>query len=300
MKAFAGLLLMLGLTTLMTAENINREIFPGEVHGWALAAEEQVYTPEDLYKYIDGASELYISFGFKKLYSRRFARSGWPEITVDLFDMAEPGNAFGVFAHGQEDPDQAVGQDSEYLDGLLRFWQGRWYASLLCSPETPEGRSALMELGRRLAARLGPPAPRPPEIGLLPRRDLDAASIRYFRDPAWQNSYRFIADGNVLGIGPRSAAVLAKYNRGRPRPVVLLVSYPDRSSAERALANFQRVFALPPGEGEAVRREDGEYCAAGLEGTVLAAVWHAAGAAPALELLRALRQEIAAPEGGGS
>ena len=119
--------------------------FPVEVQGWTLAPEVENYTPENLYEYIDGASELYISYGFEKLFTRRY-QSGQPDITVDLFDMGDPGNAFGIFAHSQEAPGQEVGRDSEYLDGLLRFWQNRYYVSLLCSPETAEARPALMEL----------------------------------------------------------------------------------------------------------------------------------------------------------
>jgi hypothetical protein len=275
------------------AAGIEKDLFPTAVQGWTLAPEAEIRTAGNLYEYIDGASELYISYGFEKLFTRRYLQAGQPEITVDLFDMGGSGNAFGIFAHSQEDPGKEMGQDSEYLDGLLRFWQGRYYVSLLCSPETPESRPALMSLGRQLAQRLPPAADRPQALSLLPPTGLLAASIRFFHHQAWQNTYVFISSENILDIGPDSEAILAKYEQGEQRPVVLLVLYPDQSAAARAFASLSRKFNLPAKGGEAVKLADKKYFAAALEKRVVAAVWHGGGAEQALELLSALLAKIA-------
>jgi len=280
------------LLTMMPLQSDENDLFPVMVQGWALAPEAEVHTALNLYEYIDGAAELYISYGFEKLFSRRYLKQGQPEITLDLFDMGGSGNAFGIFAHSQENPGLEIGQDAEYLDGLLRFWQGRYYVTLLCSPETPESRLALLELGRKLAERLAPAAGRPSLLALLPEAGLIAASVRYFRHPAWQNTYVFIAAENILDIGPETEALLARYDRGGQRPVVLLVAYPDRAAAGRAFAGFGRKFDLPAERGTAVRQADGKYLAAGLENRAVAAVWHGGSAEQALELLAELRAKI--------
>jgi hypothetical protein len=162
-------------------------IFPSEVHGWALAPGRTLHSGRSLYLHLT-ASELYISYGFK-LFARRYpaglARS---QSTFVMNDAAAPQH----LAHSQETPGQEVGRDSEYLDGLLRFWQGNYYVSLLCSPETPESRTALLALGRRMALRLPRPGERPAALRLLPEEGLVGASIRYFRHHAWQNTYVFL------------------------------------------------------------------------------------------------------------
>jgi len=288
------LLLLLIVGAPMATAAVEADLFPGEVHGWSLAPEAAVYSPEDLYTYIDGASELYISYGFRKLAVRRYAKKGWPEITVDLFEMSDAGSAFGIFAHSQEEPDQEVGRDSEYLDGLLRFWQGNYYVSLLCSPETPETRTALLALGRRLAQRLPRAGERPKALTLLPADGLIGASIRYFRHHAWQNTYVFLHSENILEIGPDSEAILARYDQGAGRPVVLLVLHRDHAAAGRAFANLVRVFHLPADGGAAVQLGDNKYVAAALENGAVAVVWHGGGAARALALLAAVRAAISA------
>jgi len=278
----------------MAAAEIEAGFFPSEVHGWALAPEVETYAADDLYKYIDGASELYISHGFRKLLTRRYERTGWPVITADLFDMGDSGGAFGIFAHSQENPDQEIGQDSEYLDGLLRFWQGQCYVSLLCSPETPESRTAVLELGRRIARLLPREGERPKVLALLPERGLIAPSVRYFRHHAWQNAYVFIASENILEIGPGCEALLARYDQGGQRPIVLLVLHPSLAAAEQACAALKRRFGVPAGGGAAIKLADNKYFIAGLEKTIVAAVWHGGGAAPARELLSVLLAKIIA------
>jgi len=287
------LLLTIAMMPLRASES---DFFPAAVRGWVLSPEAEVYRRDNLYEYIDGAAELYISYGFGKLFTRRYQRAGQPEITADLFDMGGPGSAFGIFAHSQEDPGKEIGQDSEYLDGLLRFWQGRYYVSLLCSPETPESRLALMELGRRLAEKIPSAASRPRALSLLPPTRLLAASIRFFQHHAWQNTYVFISSGNILDIGPDCEAILAKYDQGEQRPVVLLVLYADRAIAKRAFASLCSRFNFPVNGGEAVESADKKYFAAVLEKRIVAAVWHGAGAEQALELLSALQKTMAAFE----
>ena len=273
------------------------DIFPVAVRGWSIAAPTARYTPENLHEYIDGASELYISYGFVELLSCRYEKPGQPEMVVDFFDMGRPDQSFGIFAHSQEKPDQKFGQDSEYLDGSLRFWKGRFYVSLLCSPETTDSRDAVMELGRQLAERLPMASERPRILSLLPPPGLLPASIRFFFHHAWQNTYVFIASENILGIGPGCEAVLAKYAQGQERPVVLLVAYADRAAAQRAFAELSRSFGMPARGEKAIRLADKKFFVASLENKVIAAVWHGGGADKALALLSALRSRISATKG---
>ena len=157
-KGAGCICILLLIIAMMPLQGSVSDFFPASVRGWVLAPETEIYRRENLHEYIDGASELYISYGFEKLFTCHYLKSGQPDITVDLFDMGDAGSAFGIFAHSQENPGLAIGQDAEYLDGLLRFWQNRYYVSLLCSPETPEAREAIMASAGRS----------PPAWGRLP------------------------------------------------------------------------------------------------------------------------------------
>jgi hypothetical protein len=286
--------MILLVLTMMPLPGSDNGFFPANVQGWTLAAAGETYTPENLYLYIDGASELYLTYDFTRLDSRQYEKAGQPGIVVDFFDMGTPADAFGIFAHSQERPGREIGQGSEYLDGLLRFWKDRFYVSLLCSPETPGSRAALLELGRSLAAAIPATGQAPIVLDMLPGPGLLPATIRFFHHYAWQNTYAFISAGNILNIGPECEAVLAKYEQGDERPVVLLVLYSDPAAAEKAFAGLVREFKLPANEQGAVKLENGKYFAAGLEKNAVAAVWHGGGAQPALAMLAAMRKKISA------
>ena len=181
----------------------------------------------------------------------------------------------------RKNPDQEVGRDSEYLDGLLRFWQGNYYVSLLCSPETPETRTALLALGRRLAQRLPQAGERPEALALLPEERLDRRQHPLFPPPCLAEHLCFSRGGKYPGHRPGQ--------RSHPGQV-----RPGRGAAGRAagaaIGTRRRPGAPSPiSAGYSICRPTGERRSSwrtknilrpALENGAVAAVWHGGGAAP--------------------
>src|SRR4030043_1916694 len=68
---------------------MNQEIsLPSEAGGWKWDGKEMDYDSKSLFKYIDGAAELYLAYGFQNLTVRRFEKSNPPPIIVELYEMA--------------------------------------------------------------------------------------------------------------------------------------------------------------------------------------------------------------------
>ncbi|MCK4890483.1 MAG: hypothetical protein KAS97_11180, partial [Candidatus Aminicenantes bacterium] len=72
---------------------------PKDISGWKKSSTEGYYTPENLFEYINGNAELFISYGFRDLITFTYKKDESTEITVDIFDMGNPANAYGVFSH---------------------------------------------------------------------------------------------------------------------------------------------------------------------------------------------------------
>ncbi|HEY5995466.1 MAG TPA: DUF6599 family protein, partial [Candidatus Deferrimicrobiaceae bacterium] len=159
-------------------------------------------------------------------------------IKVDIFDMGSPRGAFGAFAHGRETLAEEVGQGSDYGGGLLTFWKGRWFVSILGYPETEDKRKAIYELGRSISALIPETGSLPPILAALPKEGLVGASIRTFHHPLLQNDYVTVSFKNPLGIGKETEAVLARYVRQGERHVLMVVDYPSEGDAVEA----QRAF----------------------------------------------------------
>ena len=241
-----GLLLLAGGPARAEAPVDFARRLPLEVKGYKRPAQPQVYNARNLYEYIDGGAELYISFGVQRVLAFFYEKGKDREIKVDVFDMGTSHNAFGIFSHGRERIETEVGQGSEYAAGLLTFWKDRYYVGVLGYPETAETKAVVQALGRAVAALVPRTGPLPPIVGLLPRPHQLPASVRYFRHHVWLNSAFFVAHDNLLGIGPGTEAVLARYASTAGKHVLVLVEYADQKQAEEARRTFAARYLGSP------------------------------------------------------
>lgn len=142
--------------------------FP-EVEGWAQAGEVRIYTAENLWEYIDGAAMLFVEYGVRTCMTADMSAGGL-SVTVDLYEMASPLAAVGVFkreyAGGAVDlPDVTMAAVSPPYQALAV--KGSTYAKV----NAYEGRLTEAE-GRRLLEGLASSLPGeailPREFSLLP------------------------------------------------------------------------------------------------------------------------------------
>jgi len=249
-------------------------VLPSEVSGWKKAEPPEAYDKSNLFDYIDGGAELYISYNFQKLLAVRYKLTNEVEIIIDIFDMGNSYNAFGLFSHGREREDGIAGQGSEYNAGLLTFWKDRYYVSILAYPETEGKKGIVIGLGRTLADAVPKEGEVPPVIGLMPKPNLIPESVRYFHHYIWLNSHFFIANENILLIDDETQAVLAKYKTDG-KPVHLLIAlYPDRTKAKTAEQSFLRNYLTDAREGMA-RSPDGRWTGCRVDGNRLSIVFNA-------------------------
>jgi hypothetical protein len=268
------------------------DVLPGELFGWQVLADRSTaYDRETLYDYIDGGAELYLSYDFQRVVHRTYARDGVQgnsEILVDVFDMGSSRNAFGVFSHSRETVESEFGQGSQYTAGLMLFWKGRYYVSILASPETEASKRAVYELAKRIDGAIASEGPPPAIVAILPRDGLVEESIRYFRHYIWLNSHYYVSDENLLGIDQTTEAVLATYGSGTGRRILLVVDYPDTASATAAYKSFTAGYMPELADGSAVRIEDGTWAGCRASGDVLAVVFNAPTEADANHLIDAV------------
>ncbi|MGB7297452.1 MAG: DUF6599 family protein [Candidatus Aminicenantales bacterium] len=249
-------------------------VLPSVIDGWKKADLPAIHDKANLFDYIDGGAELYISYNFKKLLAVRYTGTDEEEIIIDIFEMGNSHNAFGVFSHGRELEDGLVGQGSEYGGGLLTFWKDRYYISIMAYPETEKKKELVLDLGRKLAAAIPAKGALPPVLGLLPEQNLVRNSIRFFHHYIWLNSHFFIANENILQIDDATQAVLAKYKAGDETFHLLVALYPDEERANKAAASFLRHYLPDAREGMA-ELPDGRWTGYRLKGRMLSIVFNA-------------------------
>ena len=142
--------------------------WPAEADGWKWDREVATFKGESLYHYIDGAAEVYLAYRVQRVSVRRYLKAGQPDIVAEVYQMASSEDAFGVFSLEHQDPEAGIGQGSEFGGSLLRFWKGRFFATVLGEGTGKEMEGAVLSLGRAMAAGIKETGEPPQLLRCLP------------------------------------------------------------------------------------------------------------------------------------
>ncbi|MEW6509221.1 MAG: DUF6599 family protein [Bacteroidota bacterium] len=211
---------------------------PNEINGWNNEQSDRLFDNETLFDYIDGSAEMFLSFGFSKVFNRIYSRDNQPDIIVDIFFMNSSYDAYGVFTHSVGKLEHEFGQQSQRSEGAIIFWKSNYYVSILCHPETPESRNTISKLAGLIDESIKETGPLPEVINYISKENLIEESVRYFRHYNWLNSHTFISNYNILNIEQNTHGILARYNTESDSVIFLLIMYPDESDAGLALNKF--------------------------------------------------------------
>lgn len=191
--------LCLGLTlSVLPGCSDGASVFP-DVSGWESASDVLIYDADNLWEYINGAAELFVSFGVQSCRTTDLA-SGDLIVTVDLYDMGTPLNAFGVYNQ------EASGETVALADAVSAMISPPYQALLLkghtyAKVNVFEGELDLetgQQLLEALAAALPGETSLPEELALLPDQGKVAGTDAYQAEA-------------FLGLGELSNCVFADY-----------------------------------------------------------------------------------------
>jgi hypothetical protein len=161
--------------------------------GWRQIGSPQVYNPKNLFKRINGQAELFFKYGFQKSVSAMYQNNSNPkdQIEVDLYDMGNALQAFGVFSRFRgEDRPAGVGLESYVEDTSLLFYKGRYFVMLYATETDP---SFLKRMAVTISSGIADSTPAPKEIGYFPKNGLRPGSIEYY--PEGLLGYQFFKRG---------------------------------------------------------------------------------------------------------
>ena len=209
----------------------------GAVAGWSRQGDARSFTAKNLWEYIDGAADLFLAYGFIRLETAQYAGDGGAErsITVDIYDMGAPVNAFGIYANEKSDDAKpfAAGAQGYVAGELLALWKGSYYVkvAMMDASDAEAARALATATAERLAGGTEMPA----EFGRIPEEGRIAGSERYVRKDA-------------LGHRALSNVVSADYRLGKATATLHLADLADAAQARQAWQKL-RSFEKQAGQG---------------------------------------------------
>jgi hypothetical protein len=180
-----------------------------EIHGWSRTDTARIYEGRELFRYIDGGADLFFEYGFRQVLAAEYSNAGGGQITLEIYEMNDPGAAFGIFSirSGEEAAPINIGEDGSAHAYYLMFWKGRFHVTLAASDSTVECRGGLESIARAIDHNLSKEGRRSNLVHFLPKRNL--LKQRYFRGPLGLSSARTL---DVNGIFPILDGAVGTYD----------------------------------------------------------------------------------------
>lgn len=267
-------------------------LLPEAPRQWRASGADKIFWGLALSDYINGGSEAYYAYGFREVAVREFENDAGARLTVEVYEMSKPENAFGIFSTDSVGGRWPIGAGASYGHGLLRFWKGRFFVRIMCYPPDESIEAVIRNLGARIADAIRDES-RKPELflSLVPETGAAPNSVCYFHRQTSLNNIRFISDDNLLHLGDDVDAITweeqppgAAQGIGAELRQIAL-RYPTDSDAEAALSDFGgKYLGLGPDASAAsaaplvAQLADAKYAAAGLRAPWLVVVLDAPSA----------------------
>ena len=237
------------------------DLLPERIDTWTRSDSAVTYDRETIFDYINGAGEVYRSYAFSQVVVVVYSSPDGPDITVELFDMGNPADAYGVFSYAREREETGIGGGYEQKGRVLCFWQDRYYVCVAAEERTADSDRALLDISRAISGRL-PPASDPPDlVAMLPGAGLVAFSERFFHLHQSLNYNYYLARENLLELSSETDAVLARYAPGST--YLLLIRYASESDAAAAVSSFRQGYLPEAGDSQTVETENGAFLSYG-------------------------------------
>ena len=208
------------------------------VAGWAQSEESRTYDPDTLYDFMNGAADLYFTYGFESLAVGKYENGDGAQLRVEIYRTATDADAFGLFTYNSFGEAIDLGEEGRWTSGTgLAFWQRRTFVQVIARDQVDD--TALQSFGKAVAAALPAGGDRPVVVGALPVEGLQPGSVRFFREQMALDNFLWLGTANVLGLGPDVEGTLAEYALDGQTASLLLVAFPDAKRAQDAQAGLE-------------------------------------------------------------
>jgi hypothetical protein len=203
------------------------------VLGWRPAEKSTTYDRETLYAFMDGAADLFFTYGFQELAVGRYAQSGGDVIQIEVYRVDTDADAYGLYTYYAYGTPVDLGVDGRADDGRwLIFWQQRTFVQL--TSRDGGQADALRALAKSVADALPKGGQRPALLAALPAEGLQPDSVRFFRAKMALDNFLWIGPDDVLGLTDGAEGIVAHYRTADEDLDLMLVSLPDDLRAQSA------------------------------------------------------------------
>ena len=174
------LLLLILLPAMLFAAEKEFANFP-KIKDWDLKVSSDVYTPKNLWDFMNGGADLYIKYGFVDLHLAEYHNSDGATIQAEVYRHSSSTNAYGIYASERSPGYQFIelGGQAYIGEGILNFFSGAYYVKLLSIGEEGAAPNALKKVGKSLVKALDQKNELPELLSVFPEKGKSPYSDKF-------------------------------------------------------------------------------------------------------------------------
>jgi len=166
-----------------------QQFFP-DLKGYKIVSDYPVYTPDDLWDYINGAADAYLALGFVDLNISEYVK-GREVIKAEIYRFDDDAEAFGIYSM-ERSPGYSfipVGVQGYREEGILNFYKDRYYIKLMTHSKSRKAGARMEELARLIDGRIEGSNKFPELLNLFPAEGRLANEETYLLESVLGHEY---------------------------------------------------------------------------------------------------------------
>jgi len=226
---FSGIFYSPGLSTRTPAE-----AFP-ELNNWNKSDETREFLPENLFDYIDGAADSYLSYEFRHLWVKEYSNNKGALIKAEIYEHRNEKDAFGIYSieRAPEYNFQKIGGQAYRHGNILNMVCGKYYVKLHGYDLQESDYTDLEILAKGIADRLNPDAILPEILAKFPADDMVPNSGMYITE-------------NFLGYDFLRNAFTSIYRKGDDTFQLFLIQGENTAECREMLESYLKFAQQDP------------------------------------------------------
>ena len=207
------------------------ELIPSakELNPVVISSEPEYYDKDNLWDYINGGAPAYIAYGFEQVVTCLVMDPDSLEMVVDIYDMADSLNAFGIYSleKSPKGKPAAFGSNAMQYGNAIYFWQDRYYIKLIAYESSAKANEFLLQMAHLLTQKI-------PSGGSIP-----ALFAVFPVENKIPNSEKFTRQ-DVLGQQYLQNGYSAEYELNTEKYYTFLIQCADPQNARDKFAQFRQ------------------------------------------------------------
>ena len=156
--------------------------FP-DMQGYKWSTNYPVYTPDNLWDFIDGAAETYLSYNFEDLHVAEY-KKGRNVIKLEIYRHKDNIQAFGIYSSERSPSFRFIniGGQGYKADGSLNFFKGKFYVKIRTYSKSEKILQSLETLALKVADMLPGESVMPKALSEFPEMGKKKNEETYIRE----------------------------------------------------------------------------------------------------------------------